>query len=359
MAEVFISKEIIADMLKNDVITQDEVNMLYKEDLSVIQQIKILSKKYLDCLQSNNEASEKEAYMLGANIIFNLRKLTVGKDITMLLGATAPDNTRLRTKEIPLTDLLNDVNNYKITKNALELHSAIEKWENMASNRQAQRNAVWKKILDSSQLSGQRNKDFTTKQADGFVPRRGDKPREVYRRMNPDTFVYYGYAGDKKEGNIYSYYKPDGSSYFQFFNRGWLFEHFQNKWRNADRLEKDKIIAISNTDHPVQIAIDKTDSIEGVKGGDFRAGNKDYQAKFGNQQIITLKSIQETMNSIIKIINEYDATIRKGKKEITRNLVKLFTDSRNLDIEGANIKEINKKYEEIVDNLVKKAINKI
>ncbi len=343
----YIDKNTIIELLQQYGINDIDIDAIYSDTSSnFVDYTKKLCKLYLKYLEEGSDNSLKMAYSLGGIIIFNLRKFVVKKDIIMLIGGTDAENNNLKVSKIPLTKLLNDPTNFKINDSSLSLHSFIEKYNNLNQNINRQQSAVWKKILDASELSGKG--DFLTKKETNFsIKTKDGGERKLYQRLKKDTNVYYGYAGK----NIYSYY--DVGNWYQYFNRGWLFEHFMSKWAKATNIMREDMITESKGDHPVAIAIDKTDNIPGYKGGDFQVRGRDYQAKYGNQQIITKISIQEVMSNIIKLLDQYEINKKGAKKRISEELVHLFTDEGNIE------EQVNKSYDEKVNQLVNSLVRRI
>ena len=352
MADIrYIEKETIIELLKKYAITEQDIEEIYSDTpTSLVQYTKKLCNLYLKYLNLGTDNSLKASAALGAEIIFNLRKFIVRKDITLLIGGMDAEGKKLQTIQIPLTDMLKNPNNFSIDNEGLKLSAAIESYNNLIQNVNRQQSAVWKKLLDASELTG--SGDFSTDQVDGYVEDSKGKLHRAYRRLNVDRDVYYAYAGDKEE-KISKYYKMSGKNNFQFFNNGWLFEHFMTKWKNADTKLRETYIADSDGKHPLSKIIDKTDSVPGHKGGDFRWRGRDYQAKYGNAQIITINSIKEIMGKIIKFLHEYD----EGKRRAYHELVETFTSSKNMDLEGTT-QQVNDAYDKITKKMVKSLIQR-
>ncbi len=346
----YVDKKVIRELLQQYGIDDADIEEIYLQT-SFVNYTKKLCNLYLKLLEEGTDSSLKMAYSLGGIIIFNLRKFVVKKDITMLMGGTDAENNNLKVSRIPLTSLLNDPSTFKITNDSLSLHSAIEKYDNLRQNVNRQQSAVWKKILDASQLSG--HADFSVKEGpDATIKLKDNTEAPLYKRLKKDTNVYYRYAGK----NIYSYYDTGG--WYQFFNNGWLFEHFMSKWSHATSTMREDIISESNGDHPVAIAIDKTDNIPGYKGGDFQIRGRDYQAKYGNQQIITKIGINKVMKNIIKALDEYELEKKDAKRVLSKELVTLFTDKENMGLEG-NLEQINEAYDKKAQQLINSLVRRI
>ena len=341
----YVDKEVVLELLKNYGISDEDVQYIYEDtSSSFIEYTKKLCNLYLKYLNEGTDSALDTAYSLGGIIIFNLRKFILKKDITLLMGGTDAMNNNLKISEIPLTELLNNPSTFKISQEALNLNNAIESYSNLIKQVDRQQSAVWKKILDASQLTGEG--DFDATKPVGKISLRDGGTRDLYRRLRKDTNVYYGYASK----NIYSYYKLNNEQWYQFFNRGWLFEHFMNKWMNATSVMREDMIKESCKQHPVAIAMDNTDNIPGYKGGDFRYGKTDYQAKYGNTQIITIKSIEKVMKEIINLLNQYELEKRQTKRNLSEGLVKLFTDKNNIDI---MLDQVNESYDEKLEEAYK------
>lgn len=349
----YIEKETVNDILKSYNFTDEDVEEIYQDtNSSFVQYTTKMCNLYLKYLDIGTDSADKAAYSLGAVIIFNLRKFVTKKDIIMYIGGTDAENNNLKVLEKPITEFINDPSTFKITNSALELYSAIEKYENLNKTINQRQSAVWKKILDASQAKG--SGDFITHNgADATIPlakkdRYGKDYRNLYQRIIIDTDVYYGFNGK----NLYSYYKME--DYFQFFNRGWLFEHFTNKWMHASAEGKAMIVDQVNSEHPLAGIVGKTDNVPGYQGGDVQYRGRDYQMKYGNQQIITKTSIKKCMNIIIKSLNEFENNKKRAKTILSRNLVELFTKEGNV-----NLTKVNDTYDKVVDKMVNSLVRRI
>lgn len=311
-----------------------EIEEIYPElSKNFFEETKNLCNLYLKLLNENSNA----AYALGGNIIFNLRKIVTKKDIIMYIGGTDINNDNLKISQINLTNLLNDPENFNISNKALELKAKIESYNNLQKKATRDQSTVQKKLLDASQLTG--HGDFNAKKPDGMVPTRDGGTREIYQRLKIDKNVYYGYAGN----NILSYYLINEGNQ-QFFNKGQLFEHFTKKQFRLNREERQlQAINIYNTEEPLKNIIEKMDSIPGQKGGDIQQNNKEYQVKYGNQQIITKTSINKVMQEIIKILDEL-----KNKKNLIKNLKSVFVANEN------DIDVMLKKVDDSIDSYLQK-----
>ena len=77
---------------------------------------------------------------------------------------------------------------------------------------------------------------------------------------------------------------------------------------------------------------------------------ENYQAKYGNTQIITIKSIEKVMKEIINLLNQYELEKRQTKRNLSEGLVKLFTDKNNIDI---MLDQVNESYDEKLEEAYK------
>lgn len=375
----FISTEDIRAILEHLKITDIDLDEV-RNSISLIDKLQSLCKLYKSLLDTSlDKKYEKAAYAIGANIIFNFRKLLMDKDITLLIGAVSKDDNSknyLKILEAPLTKVLLNPEHYTINSKGLELVARFENYNTMnklknedisVANDDRMASAVWKKIVKAQELTGGYKTEFDTQdvanrreitrtyfESDEKV--KVDRKYMIYRRNKHDQNVWYAHKHLKRKGepqrgrpdHYVKYYHLGGNRY-AFFNEGWLWEWFMKQWKNPI----DKQI-LKQTDNPLRTIIGRVDSIEGYKGGDFRSGTVkcyDYQAKYGNKKIITNKAIEEVMNEMIDLLTIYknDYSSAFGKK-----LARLFTSEQNLDLRQINSKTYNKVVDAISKNLLTK-----
>lgn len=355
MAEYnFIDKKLIEDLLKRYGVSDEDVEQIYSDTSSTfIQHLKQLCQLYLKYLKLEDENSQKMAYALGANIIFNLRKFVAKKDIILQIGGTDSKGNNLRTMEKPITDVLKNVSNYNINNGELALSAIIEKYENLNKKINKQQSAVWKKILDASELSGGYKEEFDASKnlpsGQGAVNSRNSE-HQTYQRHKIDTYIYYTYTNK----TINQYYKIDKNHDYTFFNTGWLFQWFMQKWNNATLDEKE--LMINEKDHPLRFIIDKVDNVPGYKGGDYAVGKREFQAKYGNSRLITIKSIEKVMGSIIAFLDEYDKNKKGAKTKLAQELVELFHEKGDIVIDQVN-NTYTKEAKTLINSLSKRLTN--
>lgn len=120
-------------------VAKEEIKQFYPEmSETFLEDTKNLCNLYLKLLKTNSDA----AYALGTNIIFNLRKIIMKKDIIIYIGATNNNNNNLKISEINLSDLINNPEKFRITDSAFELQSQIENYNNLLNNAQKSQSAV-------------------------------------------------------------------------------------------------------------------------------------------------------------------------------------------------------------------------
>ena len=329
---------------------------------------------------------------LGAKIIFNLRKIFMERDITILMGMTNIDGTSLRTIECPITDILNDKKDYIANKKeGIKLIEELTKFENMEKEKLAaetnnqnwkitedqQRNTVWEKIYKAGNLIGTGRKgeghkedfdaggSYLTKEGafkkvesiDPFTNRTvfqkiydaetGKAIHKLYRlypqqrSQNKDINMYYAYSHGKNSKVLKYFRKEDGK--FVSINNGWLFEWFMHKWTNLND-EEEKIMFIRKvlkSNSPIQHIVEKNDAIWAKSGGDFRGSGIDYQAKHGNRKLISSEQIKTVMKQIIKCLNDHLEFEKDAPQKISKKFGEIFTSPQNLDILDDNLRKIN------------------
>ena len=118
---------------------EEEIKQLYPENSETfLEDTKNLCNLYLKLLEINSDA----AYALGTNVIFNLRKSIMKKDIIMYIGATDDNNDNLKISEINLSELINNPEKFHITDKAFELQSYVENYNNLLNDAQKSQSAV-------------------------------------------------------------------------------------------------------------------------------------------------------------------------------------------------------------------------
>ena len=373
---IVISKQRIIQILENLNINPNfkkTIGNMINEDVGLIDHLINMCEVFDEIFKHGHRrgaqasAKNKAAYSLGAQIVFNLRKLVTQHDIMMYIGCMYKDKDGEKhlaiSKDQSLTGLLSQDKNFYISKYALELEYHLEHFnagENGERKADNKMDKVWKRILATEELNPGRKRDFgSNKKTNQKYTNSSGKKIWLYKRYTIDEFVYYSYSteedlikrgtskvGDSEnlKGNrIYKYYRQDKD--FIFFNNGWLWEHFLSKWLNSTEEEQEyveKNIYNENTllgKHPVGYAIEGIDNTPGIKGGDVQVRVNendwiDYQMKYGNQQIITKKSIRETMAAIKNILmiykNEQSKSEEKALDQLSEGFVTLFTEDNNM-----------------------------
>ena len=99
---------------------------------------------------------------------------------------------------------------------------------------------------------------------------------------------------------------------------------------------------INNSINPLKGIIEKMDNIPGQKGGDIQYNNKEYQIKYGNQQIITKKSIEKVMKEIINVLEKL-----KNSRKVTENLKSIFEAKEN------DLDNMLNQVDDSIENIIK------
>lgn len=361
----FISKDDLKNILQDSIVSNKEIQAIFRNNINTAQTLKKMCKLYTKLLESKNRVDQNNAYVLGANIIFNLRKFITGQDINLLEGAITPNtHYQLEVGVYPITELLKNPSNYKITDKGFEV--IMTQLKNLEDDQYKllddDRDKVWEKIMEATDING--TNDFHYKKASekADATSHDSKNNEIrlFKRRRWDNRIYYSYKANKtaegEERNInekaYSYYDM-GKQDFQYFNNGWLFERFMSKWMNATIEQKAVISDMflgKKRNGVLRIFMGKGDTIEGIKGGDFRSDGIEYQAKYGNPKIISLINIRETITKIQEFLSEYAKD--NNLNNLYKNFARLFTDPRNMSSEEKTLKMTNEEYEDILDEMI-------
>ena len=335
----FISMETFKSIVGRSVNKEDLAN-IYSSQISFADSLLQMCNVYEKMMLNKNDNVKRNAYRLGANIIFNLRKFLLEEDIILSIGATTVENEELKIYEGNITDILKDKSKYSVglgEKGGLSVLNKLQNLQLKEDNNEAQRNAIWKRILDAKSLTGP-YKDFEAIESNSIgehMMSKGESFIKLYKRnlRLPDSNVLYGYRNKE----ILTYYQADS---IRFLNEGYMFEHFMRKWELADDEQRKYIEMRSLGDHPVSIAADKWDTIAGYKGGDYRdLAGRQMQAKYNKQEFIKTTTITNVMQEIKQLLE----TRKNDYLNLGNDLVRLFTDEKNMDFRGS-LDKINNAY---------------
>lgn len=331
------------------------------------QTLKSLCEKFLSEIkkigitedETKKQQYTMDAYSLGLKIIYNFRNLFFHENFVLRYALKAKDNNG-KTKEVIIeinyNDLINKQNKkgqsyLDFTKAKNEIHFAEEAFEDLAKKDINSAAAtkyfdLWNDIL---QFAGTEDDSYMPT---GILYKRYDKKIKIYKFSEL-------YKHDKemediyriKDGNNYSYFytKPEffyrsiltGSSYshsfyiekdngstLKYFNRGFLFEWYEKYLteqinKNSERSTKYRGNFFKNNKESAESILrnlleeNATDNIEGYRAGDYFDEKLRimYQVKYyKSNSLITFNGIEKAINTLLKMVNEYEEGIEKLKK---------------------------------------------
>lgn len=317
----------------NELIIEERYNLL--PPLQQIKTMCLLFQKF-SLTNSNSQEMRKEAYSLGAKIVFSLRSFLLQDEILFTIGAISPDGQRLSTTTYTQDQVLNNL--HINLKNAqVELQSSLELFN--SSNLDTY-SSLWPQILNAASFEWDEGYD----QQKIYITSR-NKRRKVYSKPGIDTNVWVRYYQRGRQRNL-AYYYDKGNFNLVSYNNGWLYEWFQGYIQDPANAEQLAAAFKSGSNTPLlgMMSNAKRDNIAGYKGGDYQLANGQFaQAKYGNKRIITFKSIHKVIDKILICIQQYEKGGQHSKEQLAKDFSNIFTHKET----------INNSYMNIVDTMLK------
>lgn len=297
-----------------------------------LEQIKMLCYSFQSALKNPN-IDQQQTYLLGAQIVFQLRSYLLQEEIYFSIGATSPDGQQLSSKMLTQNELLKNLQ-ANLKSRAIELNSALE---NFDTSNISNLSDLWSKVINASTFDW--NSDISYEKKMYTTSRRAK--RYVYKKPDPDTNVWVRYYTRQKKRYLTHYYDK-GNFDLIAYNHGWLYEWFQEYMQDRQNaLALQAAFLTSSTPLQEMMKGVQRENIAGFKGGDYiDAMGRQVQAKLGNKRIIPFKSIESVIGKILSIIHLYENT--NNYQDMAQKLANLFTDTRTL----------NQSYDKVVDSIL-------
>lgn len=303
--------------------------------MTPLQQIKSLCYAFQSALKNPN-ADQQQVYLLGAQIVFQLRSYLLQEEIYFSIGATSPDGQQLSSKMMAQDEIFKYLQ-ANLRSRSIELNSAIESFD---SNNVSDLSYLWSKVVNAATFDW--DEGYSEKKM--YTTSRRAK-RYVYRKPNPDLNVWVRYYTRQKKRYLTHYYDK-GNFDLVAYNHGWLYEWFQEYMQDRQNaLALQAAFATSATPLEDLMSGVSRENIAGFKGGDYiDALGRQVQAKLGNKRIISFKSIETVINNILSIIQFYETNVKSASnaQQMAQKFANLFTDTRTL----------NQSYDTIVDSIL-------
>lgn len=309
------------------------------EVLPPLQQIKticLLFKKF-SSINSNTPDMQKEVYSLGTRLVFTLRSFLLQSEILFTIGAISPDGKQLSTSTYSQDEILNNLN-INLKNSQVELSYALEKFD---SEKLDTYSSLWPKILAAANVEWNNGNGIDEKRL--YVTSK-NKKKYIYSKKGIDTNVWVRYYMRRKQ-RVFAYYYDKGGFDLVAYNKGWLYEWFQEYVQNIDNAQELQAAFTNGSKTPLKGMMSgaERENIPGYKGGDYQLANGRWaQAKYGNKRIITFKSICSVVDNVLKFIEQYEKGANYSKEQLATDLTKTFTD----------VNTINDSYDKIVDTVL-------
>ena len=164
------------------------------------------------------------------------------------------------------------------------------------------------------------------------------KGHQAYKKNGADANIFATFAGDNSV--LSTYYNLNGS--YRFYNQGWLWEWFLDKYYNSDSFE------IKGSLQPLFEGT-KTDNIRGTRQGDLRIKGQWVQAKNKNESIITVNSILEILFNLTATLKQLQIELKESS--VSSKTVQTLTTQLNRFFIPKEIKAGEKKAEEYLSQI--------
>lgn len=321
----------------NEVMRDIADNLIKEKNLDIqqpLQQIKMMCLLFQRMVSMPEQ--QEDAYRLGAQIVFRLRSFLLQSDIQFTIGAISPDGTKLSTTPYTQYEVLNNLR-INLTAKQVELSSSLEKYNEKNIDTYS---SLWPKILNVA--TNFEWPQYSEKKK--YMQHKGKKKPYVYNQSYPDINVWVRYYTHSKQ-KLFTYYYDKGNFDLVGYNKGWLYEWFQEYIQDPNNAQEIESAFATNSSTPLQGMMSnvKRENIAGYKGGDYQLANGNYaQAKYNNKRLITFKSINTVITDILTYINNFESQKNYAKEQLAQDLITTFTHKDT----------INQSYENIVTGLL-------
>lgn len=272
----------------------------------------------------------QQIILFGGFLVFRIRQFLLKETIFYSLGAQ-DEFGELFQREFSQDELWSQIvgkNNLamraSLSSNALKISASLENFKkNQDEFKSVGIIGQWKRILSLGTVA---SKEDAKKPGGSKI---------FYPKKTPDNNVFLRFQGNK----VAHYYNKGGDTYF-FYNKGWLYEWYLTYINKSE--ENAQILQSSLDQGIIAPIIYGMDSTEGIQSGDFiDLQNRQIQAKFHNQQIITFKNILEALQKINTTLEQLVKTPEEVQ-EAAQSFAALFTTQESAS-------RLNKNYNTIIE----------
>ena len=309
-------------LVAQELVAEERYNIL--PPLQQIKTMCLLFQKFSP-IESNTAEMRKEIYALGAKIIFSLRSFLLQSEILFTVGAMSPDGTQLSTTTYTQDQVLNNLK-VNLTNSQIELSSTLEAFNNEKLDTYS---SLWPQIVNATEYTWNSNIKYETRK---YITSK-NKARFIYRKPFADTNVWFRYY-QRQKVRLLTYYYDKGGFDLVAYNKGWLYEWFQEYIQDPDNAEQLRNAFDSHSNTPLSGMMSEVqrENIPGYKGGDYQQANGKWaQAKYGNRRIITFTSIKTVISNVLKYITQFEAQSDYSKEQLAKDLTNTFTDRRTIN----------------------------
>lgn len=312
-------------------------------DQAIIQETKYGTFSAKTVKKKSSKYTWVQLMTYGAQIIYLIRYMLTNEEIQFLFGATAKGTGETKTTMVSQSEIMPLLT--KVGKNSIgikisELENKLKSLDNLMSSVNMQRRNQWAQIQSLTNIDGY-NKQ----------PEKNLNAHRIYQKIHEDQLIYVKFSEKSRRKSLYYDINNTGNPEdFVFFNMGWLWE-----WYNAILLgDNDSLYqAISQQidNKSIKGLISTSDKIPGTKQGDFMdAQQRQVQAKFNNEKIISYNNIKVIMIQLQEALNNY----LYGEQDVQtkqNNLIQVL--QRHFFPEGALIADnlANQTAEKIINKL--------
>lgn len=336
------------DSKKLLIILQKFLNILKK--IAIIENYSLQSNLNGDLIVSNKTLF-LELMTFGGQLVYEIRSLLLQEDIDYLLGGWDSEHQTLKQSKKSQSEILANMT-ASLSNGAIMLNKELENTDRL--DKVAKHiNDLW---VQMKKLSDYESFDYTTvipinvpyTYYNKYTEKNEISTRKFYPKPEADTQVYMRWQDGRTKAKRYGYYKM--GNYYSFFNDGWLYEWFSTY---IHQNSYNKLRKALFEHHSLSVMMQKQDNVAGYKGGDFVTNKQgltkqQFQAKFQNLKIISFDSIVKVLTKLQENLELYNSAEKEKQNEAIVQLVNLFVNQNNKQINDSAAKTAFKKMNKIL-----------
>lgn len=284
-----------------------------------------------------------ELMQYGARIIYLIRTLLTGEEISFLFGVTAGGETKTAlVKQNQILSSMEKVGKSAIGISISSLNNTLMSLQNLEKEQNLARKNEWSLVQTLASVSN--GNDLYTK------TQKEKNAHQLYQKKRQDTYVYFTFSGKSSKKTYYYDVNHSGDlNNLQYYNFGWLWEWYNSiLFGNDDMLYQ--VVSENLKEGSIQPIMLSPDNVAGTKMGDFMdAQNRQIQAKFNNRKIISYNNIKVILIQLTNALQMYKTN--QNSIEAQNNLIQVL--QTHFFPEGALIgnRFTNQKIDEILNKL--------